>query len=218
MPLQLSSSSSKRTYETPSNVAPASGSVAIEGSRATTSNRRYSSTSTISMACMREETFGPTLADHEGRPRSRNGATCERFRVRWLSASVFSATSSGLGASRLSWRLARSISNNALVNLFHYNLPQGGWKQSGLGSRFRWCRGLLKFCRTQAVVSDRFTAKEPYGSRRRRAQVGQLPRGARFMRMHTIGGVGSPLTLTYVGIAPPELTPAPHRTHTQEKH
>jgi acyl-CoA reductase-like NAD-dependent aldehyde dehydrogenase len=136
-----------------------------------------------SMICMREETFGPTLpimkvADEAEAVELANDSDYG------LSASVFAGDLKR--ARRVSARLEVGAVNlnNALVNLFHFNLPQGGWKQSGLGSRFGGAAGLLKFCRTQAVVSDRLSTKELYWfpTSARRGQM--IARAARFMGAH----------------------------------
>jgi acyl-CoA reductase-like NAD-dependent aldehyde dehydrogenase len=133
-----------------------------------------------SMLCMREETFGPTLpimkvADEVEAVRLANDSHYG------LSASVFAGDVER--ARRVSARLEVGAVNlnNALVNLFHFNLPQGGWKQSGLGSRFGGEAGLLKFCRAQAVVSDRVTLPEPYWFPTSTKKGKMIARGARFM-------------------------------------
>jgi len=79
---------------------------------------------------------------------------------------------------------------------FHYNLPQAAGSSQALGSRFGGAAGLLKFCRTQAVVSDRFTAKEPYWFPTSTRTGRTIARVARFMSA-TIGGVGSPADTHY---------------------
>jgi hypothetical protein len=35
----------------------------------------------------------------------------------------------------------------------------GGWKNSGLGTRFGGAQGVLKYCRQQSVVEERFSLK-----------------------------------------------------------
>jgi acyl-CoA reductase-like NAD-dependent aldehyde dehydrogenase len=134
------------------------------------------------MICMREETFGPTLpimkvANEEEAVRLANDSPYG------LSASVFSRDLDLDRARRLSARLeAGAVNlNNTLVNLFQFNLPQGGWKQSGLGSRFGGEAGLLKFCKAQAVVSDRLALAEPYWfpTSKRKGQI--IGRAARFL-------------------------------------
>jgi acyl-CoA reductase-like NAD-dependent aldehyde dehydrogenase len=113
------------------------------------------------MDCMREETFGPTLPvmcvhdEHEALRLANDSAY-------GLSASIF--TSDPERADRISRRLeAGAVNiNNVLVNLFQFALPQGGWKESGIGARFGGAGGVLKFCRSQAVVSDKIHVREPY--------------------------------------------------------
>ena len=114
-----------------------------------------------SMVCMQEETFGPTLpvmrvADEAEAIRRANDSPYG------LSASVWS------GDQQRAWRVAEQLEagavniNNVLMNFFQFTLPHGGWKQSGLGTRFGGAGGLLKYCRPQALVSERFPLPEPF--------------------------------------------------------
>ncbi|MVU80783.1 aldehyde dehydrogenase family protein [Nocardia sp. ET3-3] len=106
------------------------------------------------MACMREETFGPTLpimkvADEKEAVRLANDSEYG------LGGSVWT------GSAARGRRVGRALEaggicvNNAMVNVFQFPLPHGGWKSSGLGSRFGGRDGILKYCRKQAFVSER---------------------------------------------------------------
>ena len=114
------------------------------------------------MDCMRHETFGPTLpimkvADETEAVRLANDSPYG------LSASLF--TGDPARAERLAGRLeAGAVNvNNVLTNLFQLGLPMGGWKQSGLGTRLGGTNAVLKFCRPQAQVYERFNLpSEPY--------------------------------------------------------
>ena len=113
------------------------------------------------MVCMQEETFGPTL------PIMRVSDEAEAISLAndspyGLSASVWS------GDPQRARRVAEQLEagavniNNVLMNFFQFTLPFGGWKQSGLGSRFGGANGLLKYCRPQALVSERIMLPEPF--------------------------------------------------------
>ena len=114
-----------------------------------------------SMLCMREETFGPTLpimkvADEDEALRLANDS------VYGLSSSLW--TQNRKKADQLARRIeAGSVAiNNALVATFQLPIPMGGWKQSGVGTRFGGAQGVLKYCRQQSVVSERLAlSSEP---------------------------------------------------------
>jgi acyl-CoA reductase-like NAD-dependent aldehyde dehydrogenase len=115
-----------------------------------------------SMVCMREETFGPTL------PVMRVRDENEAIRLAndspyGLAASVFSGNKqrADLVARRLE---AGAVNiNSVLTATMLVTLPMGGWKSSGVGGRNGGAAGLLKFCRQQAVVTERFNLKsEPH--------------------------------------------------------
>jgi acyl-CoA reductase-like NAD-dependent aldehyde dehydrogenase len=110
-----------------------------------------------SMTAMREETFGPTVpimkvADAEEAIRLANDS---RY---------------GLGASVWTRDLARgeqiarriesgyACVNDANVNYFVYELPMGGWKESGLGVR-HGAAGIRKYTRQQAILVTRLAMK-----------------------------------------------------------
>lgn len=111
-----------------------------------------------SMACIREETFGPTI------PVIKVSDEAEAIRLAndsdfALSASVWTEN---LDRGR---RVARQIEagavniNDVMANAFCLALPMGGWKQSGLGTRFGGRAGILKYCRQQAITAPRLPTR-----------------------------------------------------------
>jgi acyl-CoA reductase-like NAD-dependent aldehyde dehydrogenase len=121
-----------------------------------------------SMSCMTEETFGPTVAI------MRVGDADEAVRLAndspyGLAASVF-----GKDVGRAE-QVARRIEagaaciNDAQLNYFALELPMGGWKDSGMGSR-HGAPGIRKYCRQQSLLITRFAPKReihmfPYRAR-----------------------------------------------------
>lgn len=111
-----------------------------------------------SMACMQEETFGPTLpvvkvADEEEAIRLANDS---RY---GLSATVWTADKDR--GERVARRLdvgAVNV-NDAMSNIFSLALPMGGWKNSGVGSRYGGASGVLKYCRQQAITTPRMSTQ-----------------------------------------------------------
>ncbi len=114
-----------------------------------------------SMKCMTEETFGPTLPI---------------MRVRDADEAVRLSNSShyGLGSSvftrdvKRGEQIARRLEagaanvNDAMINYTVLELPMGGAKASGLGSR-HGAGGIRKYCSQQAIVVTRLgMKKEPF--------------------------------------------------------
>ena len=102
------------------------------------------------MLCMREETFGPTLPV---------------MRVRDADEAVHLANESAYGLAASVWtrdvvrgeEVARRIEagaccvNDAQVNYAALELPMGGWKSSGLGTR-HGADGIRKYTKSQAIL------------------------------------------------------------------
>jgi acyl-CoA reductase-like NAD-dependent aldehyde dehydrogenase len=103
-----------------------------------------------SMKCMTEETFGPTLPimkvrDAEEAVRLANDSPYG------LGASVFSRdTERGEAIARRIEAGAANV-NDAMINYTVMELPMGGAKTSGLGSR-HGAGGIRKYCSQQAIV------------------------------------------------------------------
>lgn len=136
------------------------------------------------MACMREETFGPLLPVMK--------VSGEDEAIALANDSTY-----GLGASvwtvskERAERVGRCIEaggisiNNAMMQVFQFPLPMGGWKESGLGHRMGGADGIRKYCRQQAVVSERVnlpteTHWYPYSPRKARLTAAVL----RLVEMH----------------------------------
>jgi acyl-CoA reductase-like NAD-dependent aldehyde dehydrogenase len=110
-----------------------------------------------SMECMTEETFGPTLPV---------------MKVRDADEAVRLANDSPYGLQASVWtkdaakgeRLARMIEagvvsvNDHQLNYAALELPMGGWKASGLGSR-HGADGIRKYTKKQALLITRFAPK-----------------------------------------------------------
>jgi acyl-CoA reductase-like NAD-dependent aldehyde dehydrogenase len=121
------------------------------------------------MACMTEETFGPTLpimkvADDEEAVRLANDSPFG------LQASVWTKDL------HRGEQIARKVQagavcvNDAQVNYTTLELPMGGWKTSGLGSR-HGAGGIRKYTKQQTLLLTRFAPKKdphmfPYTARR----------------------------------------------------
>jgi acyl-CoA reductase-like NAD-dependent aldehyde dehydrogenase len=106
------------------------------------------------MQCMTDETFGPTI------PVMKVATESEAIRLAndspyGLSGSVWT------GDQERGVRIARQLEtgsvsvNNAMATIFQFPLPFGGWKQSGIGMRFGGAEGLLKYCKQQAVSTEK---------------------------------------------------------------
>jgi acyl-CoA reductase-like NAD-dependent aldehyde dehydrogenase len=114
-----------------------------------------------SMKIMTEETFGPTLpimkvADADEGIRLANDTTYG------LQASVW--TSDVKRGEELARRIEAGVVcvNDAQINYTALNLPMGGWKASGLGTR-HGANGIRKFTKVQSLlVTRRALKREPF--------------------------------------------------------
>jgi len=132
-----------------------------------------------SMTCIREETFGPTLAvvkvaDEAEAIRLANDSSYG------LSASVW--TDDRKRGERVARRLdvgAVNI-NDVFSNMFSFALPMGGWKESGVGARWGGAGGILKYCRQQAITAPRIPTQRkeliwyPYSPRKVKFALGLM--------------------------------------------
>jgi acyl-CoA reductase-like NAD-dependent aldehyde dehydrogenase len=107
-----------------------------------------------SMDIMQLETFGPTLPVMSVRDEAEAIALANESSY-GLNGSVWTASSSR--GERVATQLETGgVSvNNAMATLFQFSLPFGGWKQSGIGTRFGGAAGLLKYCRPQSITTEK---------------------------------------------------------------
>jgi acyl-CoA reductase-like NAD-dependent aldehyde dehydrogenase len=128
------------------------------------------------MACMTEETFGPTLpimkvADAEEAIRLANDSPYG------LGASVFSGDATRGEAIARRIEAGAVCINDALVNYAALELPMGGVKSSGLGSR-HGAGGIRKYTQQQALLVSRLHLRKevqmyPYRAKKT-AALGRL--------------------------------------------
>jgi acyl-CoA reductase-like NAD-dependent aldehyde dehydrogenase len=106
-----------------------------------------------SMSCMRDETFGPTLPVMKVR-NEEEAIELANDTPYGLGGSIW--TGDNDRAQRVARRMEAGgiCANNALVNVFQFPLAMGGWKQSGIGTRFGGPGGMWKYCRQQAFTSE----------------------------------------------------------------
>ena len=123
-----------------------------------------------SMACMREETFGPTVPIMKVRD-AEEAVRLANDTPYGLQASVW--TKDAAKGERLARRIeAGAVTvNDAQVNYVALELPMGGWKESGLGTR-HGADGIRKYTKKQSVLVTNFAPMKkdlhmmPYSERR----------------------------------------------------
>ena len=146
--------------------------IVVGGHRGTQSGYWFEPTVMVdvdhTMACMTEETFGPTLpimkvADAEEAIRLANDSPYG------LGASVYGKDIHRAEAVGRRLESGAVCINDSLVNYLALELPMGGAKASGLGTR-HGAGGIHKYCQQQAIVVTRFAMKKelfmyPYSAR-----------------------------------------------------
>jgi acyl-CoA reductase-like NAD-dependent aldehyde dehydrogenase len=113
------------------------------------------------MKIMRDETFGPTLPIMKVADAEQALALANDSRY-GLQASVWTANVEQ--GEQLARRIAAGVVcvNDAQINYSALNLPMGGWKASGLGSR-HGAGGIRKYTKTQSLlVTRRALKREPF--------------------------------------------------------
>jgi acyl-CoA reductase-like NAD-dependent aldehyde dehydrogenase len=146
--------------------------IAVGGARGAGPGRFYEPTVLLdvdhSMECMTKETFGPTLPimkvrDAEEALRLANDSPYG------LQASVW--TRDTARGEQIASRIESGVANvnEHLISYVALELPMGGWKESGLGTR-HGTDGIRKYARQQASVVSRFGMKReifmfPYSKR-----------------------------------------------------
>jgi acyl-CoA reductase-like NAD-dependent aldehyde dehydrogenase len=130
-----------------------------------------------SMKVMRDETFGPVV----GVMKVRDAEEA----IRLANDSRYGLSGAVFGQRERAEQVARRVEcgavnvNDVLVNYFATEVPMGGWKQSGIGTRHGEA-GIKKYCRSESIVITRFGGKRepswyPYTKSRRRL-IGPLVR------------------------------------------
>ena len=118
------------------------------------------------MACMTEETFGPTLPIMKVRDAD-EAIKLANDTPYGLQASVYTKDMAKGEAVARRIQAGAVVVNDANANYIALEAPMGGWKESGLGIR-HGAEGIRKYCRRQTIVLTRYAMKKdlyffPYG-------------------------------------------------------
>ncbi|MUL65896.1 aldehyde dehydrogenase [Mycobacterium sp. CBMA 234] len=110
------------------------------------------------MACIREETFGPTLpimkvADADEAVRRANASEFG------LAASVFTRDHARGRAVATQIDSGSVNVNNVMTNVFQLSVPFGGRRNSGLGARHGGAEGIRKYCWRKSIIEERFNLR-----------------------------------------------------------
>lgn len=153
--------------------AVAKGAKVLTGGKAAEGDGRFYEPTVLvdvdhTMKCMTEETFGPTLpimkvADAEEAVRLANDSPYG------LAASVI--TKNAARGEAIARRIESGVVcvNDVQINYTALELPMGGWKASGLGTR-HGANGIRKYCAQQTVLVTKLAPKKdlhmfPYSAR-----------------------------------------------------
>ena len=104
------------------------------------------------MLCMTEETFGPTLPVMKVRDADEAVRYANDSPVRAAVVGVDGQLPARPRAGATSSRPASCCVNDACINYVALELPMGGWKESGMGSR-HGADGIRKYTRKQTLLT-----------------------------------------------------------------
>jgi len=114
------------------------------------------------MDVMREETFGPVIPIQRVTD-AEEGLALANDSSYGLSGSIWTRDRERGEALARRLEVGGVCINNVCMTNFQLPLPSGGWKNSGIGARFGGAHGIRKYCRAQAIVSDRVEPRaEPH--------------------------------------------------------
>ncbi len=133
-----------------------------------------------SMRCMTDETFGPTLPVMKVKDADEALRLANDSRY-GLSGSVMTKDfDRGVEIARRMEMGAVNV-DDVLTNYLTMDVPMGGWKTSGMGSR-HGAYGIRKFCRTESILAPRFAQgkADPMWFPRSKRKIAVINRVLRF--------------------------------------